>query len=46
MKAEAYLDYGFSVTDINFNGMLMAKMGLPVEDFFLLSVISVIFLFL
>lgn len=42
MKVEAYLDYGFSVIGINFNGMLMAKMGLPVVDFFLLSVISVI----
>ena len=42
MKVEAYMDYGFSVIGMNFNGMLMAKMGLPVEDFFLLSVISVI----
>jgi len=36
------LDYGFSVIGMQFNGMLMAKMGLPVFDFFLLSVISVI----
>lgn len=42
MKIEAYMDYGFSVIGMNFNGMLMAKMGLPVEYFFFLSVLSVI----
>jgi MFS family permease len=42
MKIEAYMDYGFSVIGMNFNGMLMAKLGLPVVNFFFLSVISVI----
>lgn len=36
------MDYGFSVIGMAFNGMLQATMGLPVEFFFMLSVVSVL----
>ncbi len=42
LKIEAYMDYGFSVIGMAFNGMLQATMGLPVEFFFMLSILSVL----
>lgn len=42
LKIQACMDYGFSVIGMAFNGMLQAAMGLPVEFFFLLSVLSVV----
>jgi len=42
LKIQAYMDYGFSVIGLAFNGMLQATMGLPVEFFFMLSIVSVV----
>ncbi|MEX2729196.1 MAG: MFS transporter [Candidatus Sigynarchaeum springense] len=42
LKIQAYMDYGFSVIGIAFNGMLQATMGLPVDFFFMLSILSVV----
>jgi MFS family permease len=45
LKIQAYMDYGFSVIGMAFNGMLQATMGLPVEFFFMLSILSVLVAF-